>query len=255
MLTKCVRRSYDEIVENNKRAFLFRDVAWVHLHVPFVSSISASTDRYFRLELYFSDKRNFLIVFKDKKERQAVVQRLQYKNDARDTISRSVIGNFVLDQVSRAMDKAEQQLEAMTRRWQNREISNVSGSRIPIWGPSLIMYVIVCVPAATQPARQSNAQWFVSSKRLRCCANADPASRRDAIPRLPMGGRRLRIGRTGSHQRVDVPGFVAAHGRSHAGEEGSSRRAVPRHRRRGREALVRGFPGSQFGLELTGNPP
>jgi hypothetical protein len=131
-----------------------------------VSCIFASADLLFRLELYFSDKRNFLIVFKDKKERQAVVQRLQYKNDARDTISRSVIGNFVLDQVSRAMDKAEQQLEAMTRRWQNREISNVSGLLDPDSGPLLITYVTVCISAAPQPARQSNAQWFVRGQRL-----------------------------------------------------------------------------------------
>ena len=77
------------------------------------------------LELYFSDKRNFLVVFKDKRERQTVVQKLQYKNDARDTIAKSVIGNFVLDTVSKAIDRAEQQLEAMTRKWQQREISNV----------------------------------------------------------------------------------------------------------------------------------
>jgi hypothetical protein len=43
-------------------------------------------------------------------------------------ISKSVIGNLVLDTVARAMDKSEQQLEAMTRRWQSREITNVSAS-------------------------------------------------------------------------------------------------------------------------------
>ncbi|WVR06613.1 hypothetical protein IAU60_003645 [Kwoniella sp. DSM 27419] len=97
------RWSYTEIVENNKRAFLFRDVA---------------------LELYFSDKRNFLIVFRDKKERQSVVQKIGSKNDQRDAISRSVIGNFVVDTVAKAMDKSEQQLEALQRKWQCREISN-----------------------------------------------------------------------------------------------------------------------------------
>ncbi|AFR98636.2 hypothetical protein C343_06613 [Cryptococcus neoformans C23] len=94
---------YNEIIENNKRAFLFRDVA---------------------LELYFSDKRNFLVVFRDKKERQAVVQKISGKKDHRDVISKSVIGNFVLDTVAKAMDKSEQQLEALQRKWQNREISN-----------------------------------------------------------------------------------------------------------------------------------
>ncbi|WWD18748.1 hypothetical protein CI109_103202 [Kwoniella shandongensis] len=97
------RWSYTEIVENNRRAFLFRDVA---------------------LELYFSDKRNFLIVFRDKRERQAVVSKISSKNDHRDAISRSVIGNFVVDTVAKAMDRSEQQLEALQRKWQSREISN-----------------------------------------------------------------------------------------------------------------------------------
>jgi hypothetical protein len=78
-----------------------------------------------RLELYFSDKRNFLIVFRDKRQRQIFMSRLLSKNDPRDAISKSVIGNFVLDTVARAIDKPEQQLEAMTRKWQSREISNV----------------------------------------------------------------------------------------------------------------------------------
>ncbi|ODN93441.1 hypothetical protein L198_05306 [Cryptococcus wingfieldii CBS 7118] len=97
------RWSYNDIIENNKRAFLFRDVA---------------------LELYFSDKRNFLVVFRDKKERQAVVQKIGTKNDNRDAISKSIIGNFVLDTVAKAMDRSEQQLEALQRKWQSREISN-----------------------------------------------------------------------------------------------------------------------------------
>ena len=110
-----LRWSYSEIVENNKRAFLFRDVA---------------------LELYFADKRNFLIVFRDKRQRQAVTQKIMSKNDASNAISRSVIGNFVLDQVARAMDKPELQLDAMTKRWQHREISNVR--------PPLRSYAIIC---------------------------------------------------------------------------------------------------------------
>ena len=79
-----------------------------------------------RLELYFSDKRNFLIVFKDKRQREGVVQKLVYKDDQRDMISRSVIGNFVLESVNKAIDKTEQQLELMTHKWQAREISNVN---------------------------------------------------------------------------------------------------------------------------------
>ena len=78
------------------------------------------------LELYFSDKRNFLVVFKDKRERQGIVTKLQYKTDQAGVISRSFIGNFVLDQVVRAIEKPGQDLDALTRKWQTREISNAS---------------------------------------------------------------------------------------------------------------------------------
>ena len=99
--------------------FLFRDVAYV----PFLRYCNMLI---ISLELYFSDKRNFLIVFRDKRQRQIFMSRLLSKNDPRDAISKSIIGNFVLDTVARAIDKSEQQLEAMTRKWQSRDISNVS---------------------------------------------------------------------------------------------------------------------------------
>jgi hypothetical protein len=91
---------YADVVETNKRAFLFRDVA---------------------LELYFSDKQNFLVVFKDKRARSAVVSKMQAKLGTGDPLSRSILGSFVLD-LARASRGA--QLEDMTRRWQSREISN-----------------------------------------------------------------------------------------------------------------------------------
>lgn len=78
------------------------------------------------LELYFSDKRNFLVVCKDRRERQLVVSKLQSKDEQKDAISRSVIGNFVLDTVARTIDRTEQQLAIMTKKWQMREITNVS---------------------------------------------------------------------------------------------------------------------------------
>ena len=79
-----------------------------------------------RLELYFLDKLNFLLVFRDKRERQNVVNGLARKSDITGSISRSIVGNMVWEQVSRAIDRSEQQLEAMTKKWQSREISNVS---------------------------------------------------------------------------------------------------------------------------------
>lgn len=97
-------------------------VMWRKSHRPPCSSAAKS----FSLELYFSDKRNFLIVFKDKRERQSVVTKLSNKSDSTSSISKSIVGNFVLDQVARAVDRSEQQLEAITRKWQHREISNVS---------------------------------------------------------------------------------------------------------------------------------
>lgn len=98
------RWPYAEVVEINKRAFLFRDVA---------------------LELYFQDKQNFLVVFKDKKQRSIVTSRLNAKIDSREGFAKSVLGSLLLDtvaNVAKAMDA--QHLEVFTRRWQNREISN-----------------------------------------------------------------------------------------------------------------------------------
>lgn len=113
--------------------FLFRDVA---------------------LELYFSDKRNFLIVFRDKRQRQLFMSRLSSKNDSRDAISRSVIGNLVLDTMARAMDRSEQILEAMTRRWQNREISNVSDCVFA--KTEVLLNATVRIPATAQSTCQQN---------------------------------------------------------------------------------------------------
>ena len=104
-----------------------------------------------RLELYFSDKRNFLIVFRDQRERQTVVQKLASKDEHKDAISRSVIGNFVLDQVARATDQATERLMAMTRKWQNREISNVSLDHSAVETEA---DPPVCVPSIAQSACQ-----------------------------------------------------------------------------------------------------
>ncbi|BEI85638.1 hypothetical protein CcaverHIS002_0510390 [Cutaneotrichosporon cavernicola] len=94
------RWTYSDIVETNKRAFLFRDVA---------------------LELYFADKQNFLVIFRDKRERQTVVHKMGIKSGT----APRVLNSFVLDTLSRALvDTREVQLESMTRKWQSREISN-----------------------------------------------------------------------------------------------------------------------------------
>jgi hypothetical protein len=94
-----------------------------------------------------------LVVFKDKRERQGVVSKLTQKSDQSGGISKSVIGNFVLDQVARAMDRTEQQLEAMTRKWQNREISNVSSGLVHEAKIDLLILAIVRVPAVAEPTR------------------------------------------------------------------------------------------------------
>lgn len=96
------RWTYNEVVEYNKRSFLFRDVA---------------------LEFFFSDKRNFLCVFKSKRDRQNLLIKLASKNDP-NAMKQSIIGTFVLDTVARAIDKVGHELENVTMRWQRREISN-----------------------------------------------------------------------------------------------------------------------------------
>lgn len=97
-------RTYAEVVETNKRSFLFRDVA---------------------IEFFFADKRNFLVVFRNKKERQAALHRLGSKNDP-NTMKQSAIGNLILDTVAKAIDRASLELDGYTRQWQNRQLSNVS---------------------------------------------------------------------------------------------------------------------------------
>lgn len=87
-----------------------------------------------------------------------VVQKLLAKDEHKDAISRSVIGNFVLDTVARATDKAEQQLVAMTKRWQNREISNVCNSKMQCRD---LPNRAVCVSAIAQSTREPNSEWLV----------------------------------------------------------------------------------------------
>lgn len=96
-------RKYSEIVESNKRWYLFRDVA---------------------VEFLFADKRNFLCVLKNKKERQAVLQRINGKIDP-NAIKQSALGSFLLDTMQKAIDKAGTEIDDATHRWQQREISNV----------------------------------------------------------------------------------------------------------------------------------
>lgn len=99
----CAYRKYNEIIESNKRWYLFRDVA---------------------IEFMFADKRNFLCVLKNKRERQAVLQRITGKIDP-NAIKQSALGNFLLDTMQKAIDKAGTELDEATQRWQHREISNV----------------------------------------------------------------------------------------------------------------------------------
>lgn len=72
----------------------------------------------------FADKRNFLCVLKNKKERQAVLQRITGKTDS-NAIKQSALGNFLLDTMQKAIDKAGTEVDDATQRWQHREISNV----------------------------------------------------------------------------------------------------------------------------------
>ncbi len=93
---------YSEIVESNRRSFLFRDVA---------------------AEFFFTDKRNFLLVFRSKKERQAVLQRISSKTDP-SALKRSALGVLVADAVAKAIDKSTLELENLSSKWMRREISN-----------------------------------------------------------------------------------------------------------------------------------
>lgn len=109
------------------------------------------------LELYFSDKRNFLIVFKDRRERQVVVQKLSSKNESKDVISRSIVGSMVLDVVAQATNRAEQHLDGMIKKWQNREISNVRLHHLSVYRDKSVETDVetVCVLDVYQSAGKS----------------------------------------------------------------------------------------------------
>jgi hypothetical protein len=131
-----LHRKYSEIVESNKRWYLFRDVA---------------------VEFLFADKRNFLCVLKNKKERQAVLQRINGKIDP-NAIKQSALGSFLLDTMQKAIDKAGTEIDEATHRWQHREISNVwRMSRIP-HAALIRLSASVCVLASIEPIRESNAE-------------------------------------------------------------------------------------------------
>lgn len=53
------------------------------------------------------------------------MQRISSKQDP-NAIKQSVIGNFVLQSVAKAIDKSSLELEGVTEKWQRREISNVN---------------------------------------------------------------------------------------------------------------------------------
>lgn len=69
---------------------------------------------------------------RNKKERQTVLQRISGKNDP-NAIKQTALGTFLLDTVQKAMEKAGNELDSVTRRWQAREISNVSSLYLLYW--------------------------------------------------------------------------------------------------------------------------
>jgi hypothetical protein len=76
-------------------------------------------------------------------------------------MNKSAIGNFVLDTVSKALDKMTHELESVTKRWQQREISNV---RITIF---------LTTPTRPEKAKQLESQ-FAYLQILNQFANRTP---------------------------------------------------------------------------------
>lgn len=209
------------------------------------SSFEAAQKLNRRLELYFSDKRNFLIVFKDKRERQGVVNKLTYKSDQTGAVAKSVIGNFVLDQVARAIDRSEQQLEAMTRRWQHREISNVSLGILGFSERGSLLQFAYLMLLNQHANRTPNGK----ADTRPVYRQAD--DRRHAVSSIPLGACRLLVSETRLGQGVNLSGLDAPDGCANTGEEGGGGGEIYRDPRCGRAAVV-GVANSAFdALQLT----
>lgn len=124
-------------MEQNKRSFLFRDVA---------------------IEFSFADKRNFLCVFGSKKERQAALHKLATKSDT-SAMKQSALGHLILDTVAKAIDQPALELLGYTEQWQARKLSNVSVP--PVVFQSIIVLtgvLAVCIFTNHQSVCQSNAK-------------------------------------------------------------------------------------------------
>jgi hypothetical protein len=133
-------RSFAEIIESNKRSFLFRDVA---------------------IEFFFADKRNFLCVFRSQKERRAALRQLSSKNDP-NAIKQSALGNLILDTVAKAIDKNSLELEGYTRQWQSRRLSNASLAIKYFFHLTVSLIheaLTVCILTDLEPVREPHSKW------------------------------------------------------------------------------------------------
>jgi hypothetical protein len=122
--------AYSDVIENAKRNFLFRDVGWAGSLAGSVSSSpfkrkTSDLHRLLcvtRLELYFNDSVNFLLVFPNPKKRNAIHSRLAMK-DGREPASSKTLG--LISKVGSLVSNSNKlpELEEATMRWVNRQIS------------------------------------------------------------------------------------------------------------------------------------
>ena len=119
------------------RTFLFRDVAYVSAYSVVIATFMSTTPR---LEIYFRDSRSLLVVFVNRKQRREITSRLSHiigritgdpgsagllKSPFTGRLSAKVSSSFGARVLS---GFSSDELSSAQRKWQSREISNVSTS-------------------------------------------------------------------------------------------------------------------------------
>ena len=132
-------RTYDQVTAFSRKMCLFRDVAYVRTFHSY-SRRQVQRDSV-SLEVYFKDNRSLLIVCASKKRRQEIGDKLSEKialrvqNDSRSPL---LFRNPLIGKASaRVMVNVRDELYTAQRKWQAREISNVSFSALSSGRPEL----------------------------------------------------------------------------------------------------------------------
>ena len=122
--------------------------------IPFPIRLHGNTHIFSSLEIYFRDSRSLLIVFLSHKDREATQQRLSNTVNTHNPTEPLTPGLLKSPFVGRFSAKVlsgfrADELSSAQRKWQVREISNVSENLSIV--PASVLIISVHVPLYTQP--------------------------------------------------------------------------------------------------------